>query len=148
MRSSCQLRRHAAKCVWNHPPGDEIYRKEPLSVFEICGKVFIRTWKQIYRIWIYRWLAYFLNLLIFYQIFRDTNSTAKAFAYLPNFSWTIKLCILTLNHSCSTWWQQQTHRDVILLVIFPKRKIRCSIIMWVVSWPYLHIKDRVMEDFW
>jgi hypothetical protein len=33
------LRRHAAKCVWNHPPGDEIYRKEPLSVFEICGKV-------------------------------------------------------------------------------------------------------------
>jgi histone acetyltransferase MYST2 len=38
MRSSCQLRRHAAKCVWNHPPGDEIYRKEPLSVFEICGK--------------------------------------------------------------------------------------------------------------
>jgi len=38
MRSSCQLRRHAAKCVWSHPPGDEIYRKEPISVFEICGK--------------------------------------------------------------------------------------------------------------
>ena len=33
-----QLRRHAAKCVWSHPPGDEIYRKEPISVFEICGK--------------------------------------------------------------------------------------------------------------
>ena len=31
-----QLRRHAAKCVWSHPPGDEIYRKEPISVFEIC----------------------------------------------------------------------------------------------------------------
>ena len=47
MRSSCQLRRHAAKCVWNHPPGDEIYRKEPLSVFEICGKVFM-PWKNLY----------------------------------------------------------------------------------------------------
>ena len=22
MRSSCQLRRHAAKCVWSHPPGN------------------------------------------------------------------------------------------------------------------------------
>ncbi|QQP41640.1 Histone acetyltransferase, partial [Caligus rogercresseyi] len=24
-------------CVWKHPPGDEIYRKDKLSVFEICG---------------------------------------------------------------------------------------------------------------
>ena len=38
MKSSTVLRRHAAKCVWKHPPGDEIYRKEKLSVFEICGK--------------------------------------------------------------------------------------------------------------
>ena len=38
LKSATQLRRHAAKCVWNHPPGDEIYRKEPISVFEICGK--------------------------------------------------------------------------------------------------------------
>ena len=32
------MRRHESKCIWCHPPGDEIYRKEPLSVFEICGK--------------------------------------------------------------------------------------------------------------
>ena len=38
LKSATQLRRHAVKCVWNHPPGDEIYRKEPVSVFEICGK--------------------------------------------------------------------------------------------------------------
>ena len=38
LKSATQLRRHAKKCVWNHPPGDEIYRKEPISVFEICGK--------------------------------------------------------------------------------------------------------------
>ena len=37
-KSATQLRRHSVKCVWNHPPGDEIYRKEPISVFEICGK--------------------------------------------------------------------------------------------------------------
>ena len=38
MRSAMVLKRHAAKCVWKHPPGDEIYRKDKLSVFEICGK--------------------------------------------------------------------------------------------------------------
>eukprot|EP00095_Tigriopus_kingsejongensis_P006180 maker-scaffold191_size271209-snap-gene-1.32 protein:Tk06180 transcript:maker-scaffold191_size271209-snap-gene-1.32-mRNA-1 annotation:"histone acetyltransferase kat7" len=38
MKSATVLRRHAAKCVWKHPPGDEIYRKDKLSVFEICGK--------------------------------------------------------------------------------------------------------------
>merc|ERR1712173_302742 len=38
LKSATQLRRHAMKCVWNHPPGDEIYRKEPISVFEVCGK--------------------------------------------------------------------------------------------------------------
>ena len=27
-----------AKCVWKHPPGDEIYRKGSVSVFEVDGK--------------------------------------------------------------------------------------------------------------
>ena len=38
--SRCQhtYLRHASKCKWMHPPGDEIYRKGNLSVFEIDGK--------------------------------------------------------------------------------------------------------------
>ncbi|KAG1682347.1 Histone acetyltransferase KAT7 [Nymphon striatum] len=32
------MRRHAAKCVWRRPPGDEIYRKENVSVFEVDGQ--------------------------------------------------------------------------------------------------------------
>ena len=27
-----------AKCVWRHPPGDEIYRKANISMFEVDGK--------------------------------------------------------------------------------------------------------------
>lgn len=27
-----------AKCVWKHPPGDEVYRKGSISVFEVDGK--------------------------------------------------------------------------------------------------------------
>jgi histone acetyltransferase MYST2 len=41
MKSKIVLKRHAAKCVWSHPPGDEIYRKDKLSVFEICGKRYL-----------------------------------------------------------------------------------------------------------
>uniref|UniRef100_A0A336M0C9 Histone acetyltransferase n=1 Tax=Culicoides sonorensis TaxID=179676 RepID=A0A336M0C9_CULSO len=32
------MKRHAAKCVWRHPPGDEIYRKGKLGVWQIDGK--------------------------------------------------------------------------------------------------------------
>ena len=35
MKFSSVMKRHASKCVWKHPPGDEIYRKDKLSVFEV-----------------------------------------------------------------------------------------------------------------
>ncbi|XP_055123604.1 histone acetyltransferase KAT7-like [Symphalangus syndactylus] len=38
MKSQTILHRHMAKCVWKHPPGDEIYRKGSISVFEVDGK--------------------------------------------------------------------------------------------------------------
>ena len=38
MKSATILRRHTAKCVWRHPPGDEIYRKCNISFFEVDGK--------------------------------------------------------------------------------------------------------------
>uniref|UniRef100_A0A672IVU5 Histone acetyltransferase n=1 Tax=Salarias fasciatus TaxID=181472 RepID=A0A672IVU5_SALFA len=37
MKSQTILRRHMAKCVWKHPPGDEVYRKGSISVFEVDG---------------------------------------------------------------------------------------------------------------
>eukprot|EP00794_Sanderia_malayensis_P011203 gene11203-12378_t len=38
MKSATILRRHMAKCLWRHPPGDEIYRKDSMSVFEVDGE--------------------------------------------------------------------------------------------------------------
>ncbi|KAJ8317051.1 hypothetical protein KUTeg_004955 [Tegillarca granosa] len=38
MKTATILRRHMAKCVWRHPPGDEIYRKNNISMFEVDGK--------------------------------------------------------------------------------------------------------------
>ncbi|KAL7301405.1 hypothetical protein TKK_0005848 [Trichogramma kaykai] len=31
-------RRHKEKCVWRHPPGHEVYRKEKIGVWEVDGK--------------------------------------------------------------------------------------------------------------
>lgn len=35
MRSKNILQRHTKKCGWFHPPANEIYRKDDLSVFEV-----------------------------------------------------------------------------------------------------------------
>lgn len=37
MKTETVYKRHMAKCTVRHPPGDEIYRKDELSVFEIDG---------------------------------------------------------------------------------------------------------------
>ncbi|CAG0919080.1 unnamed protein product [Notodromas monacha] len=37
MNSRTPLSRHMQKCVWRHPPGDEIYRKDKLGIWEVDG---------------------------------------------------------------------------------------------------------------
>lgn len=51
-----QLERHMKKCVMRHPPGDEIYRHESLSVFQVDGK---------------RQRVYSQNLCLFAKLFLD-----------------------------------------------------------------------------
>ncbi|XP_065353390.1 histone acetyltransferase KAT7 isoform X2 [Cloeon dipterum] len=38
MKTRTVLKRHLAKCVWRHPPGEEVYRKDKISVWEVDGK--------------------------------------------------------------------------------------------------------------
>ncbi|XP_061432463.1 histone acetyltransferase KAT7-like [Lethenteron reissneri] len=49
MKSPTILRRHMAKCVWKHPPGDEIYRNGSVSVFEVDGKKNKVAWARACR---------------------------------------------------------------------------------------------------
>ncbi|XP_059055447.1 histone acetyltransferase KAT7 [Achroia grisella] len=37
-RCAAGAARHRAKCVWRHPPGDEVYRKDNLSVWQVDGR--------------------------------------------------------------------------------------------------------------
>ena len=50
------LKRHMIKCSWRHPPGNEIYRKNNLSVFEVDGK---------------QCKAYCQNVCLFAKLFLD-----------------------------------------------------------------------------
>ncbi|KAF5275813.1 hypothetical protein FQA39_LY06673 [Lamprigera yunnana] len=38
MKSRTVLLRHVVKCVWRHPPGEEVYRRDKISVWEVDGK--------------------------------------------------------------------------------------------------------------
>lgn len=38
MKSRTILQQHMKKCGWFHPPANEIYRKNNVSVFEVCFK--------------------------------------------------------------------------------------------------------------
>ncbi|XP_063932651.1 histone acetyltransferase KAT7 isoform X2 [Zophobas morio] len=38
MKTRTVLQRHVVKCVWRHPPGEEVYRKDRISVWEVDGK--------------------------------------------------------------------------------------------------------------
>ncbi|XP_048480330.1 histone acetyltransferase KAT7 [Plutella xylostella] len=37
-KSQSGANRHKGKCVWRHPPGDEVYRKNSLSVWQVDGR--------------------------------------------------------------------------------------------------------------
>eukprot|EP00033_Pygsuia_biforma_P002716 GCRY01003000.1.p1 GENE.GCRY01003000.1~~GCRY01003000.1.p1 ORF type:complete len:468 (+),score=81.00 GCRY01003000.1:179-1582(+) len=56
MSSSAQLHRHVKKCTLRHPPGNEIYRKDAISVFEVDGD---------------RQRLYSQNLALFAKMFLD-----------------------------------------------------------------------------
>ena len=56
MKSATILKRHTSKCVWRHPPGEEVYRKDKISVWEVDGK---------------RYKAYCQNLCLLAKFFLD-----------------------------------------------------------------------------
>lgn len=91
-----------AKCVWKHPPGDEVYRKGSISVFEVDGKKNkVRLWCRLFDGYLFLsgqqdWLP--KNVL--------PRFTARIYVYLPNFSWTTKLCTMMWSLFSSMWWRR------------------------------------------
>lgn len=93
-----------AKCVWKHPPGDEIYRKGAISVFEVDGKknkvdlppgLLIIKYQSVH---ILICDSASLTLAFFFFFCRFI---AKTCVCLPNCSWTTKHCTTTWSRSSS-----------------------------------------------
>lgn len=100
MKTATILRRHMAKCVWRHPPGDEIYRKTSISVFEVDGKknkVYCQNLCLLAKLFLDHKTLYFdVEPFLFYVMTENDNSGCHIVGYFSK----EKNSFLNYNVSC------------------------------------------------
>ncbi|XP_077591478.1 histone acetyltransferase KAT7-like isoform X2 [Stigmatopora nigra] len=100
MKSQTILRRHMAKCVWKHPPGDEIYRKGNISVFEVDGKknkIYCQNLCLLAKLFLdHKTLYYDVEPFLFY-VMTDVDNTG---CHLVGYFSKEKNSFLNYNVSC------------------------------------------------
>ncbi|XP_057201792.1 histone acetyltransferase KAT7a isoform X3 [Triplophysa rosa] len=100
MKSQTILRRHMAKCVWKHPPGDEIYRKGAISVFEVDGKknkIYCQNLCLLAKLFLdHKTLYYDVEPFLFY-VMTDADNTG---CHLVGYFSKEKNSFLNYNVSC------------------------------------------------
>ncbi|XP_064651228.1 histone acetyltransferase KAT7-like [Lineus longissimus] len=107
MKTSTILRRHLAKCVWRHPPGDEIYRKGAISVFEVDGKrnkIYCQNLCLLAKLFLdHKTLYYDVEPFLFYVMTTANNHGCHIVGYFSKekksfLNYNVS-CILTLPQS-------------------------------------------------
>ncbi|XP_073428923.1 histone acetyltransferase KAT7 isoform X4 [Dendrobates tinctorius] len=100
MKSQTILRRHMAKCVWKHPPGDEIYRKVSISVFEVDGKknkIYCQNLCLLAKLFLdHKTLYYDVEPFLFYVMTEADNTGCHLIGYFSK----EKNSFLNYNVSC------------------------------------------------
>ncbi|XP_060921202.1 histone acetyltransferase KAT7-like isoform X1 [Labrus mixtus] len=100
MKSQTILRRHLAKCVWKHPPGDEIYRKTNISVFEVDGKknkIYCQNLCLLAKLFLdHKTLYYDVEPFLFYVMTEADNTGCHLVGYFSK----EKNSFLNYNVSC------------------------------------------------
>uniref|UniRef100_A0A8C6SY01 Histone acetyltransferase n=1 Tax=Neogobius melanostomus TaxID=47308 RepID=A0A8C6SY01_9GOBI len=100
MKSQTILRRHMAKCVWKHPPGDEIYRKSNISVFEVDGKknkIYCQNLCLLAKLFLdHKTLYYDVEPFLFYVMTEADNTGCHLVGYFSK----EKNSFLNYNVSC------------------------------------------------
>uniref|UniRef100_A0A3Q2QZC5 Histone acetyltransferase n=1 Tax=Fundulus heteroclitus TaxID=8078 RepID=A0A3Q2QZC5_FUNHE len=100
MKSETILRRHMAKCVWKHPPGDEIYRKGNISVFEVDGKknkIYCQNLCLLAKLFLdHKTLYYDVEPFLFYVMTEADNTGCHLVGYFSK----EKNSFLNYNVSC------------------------------------------------
>ncbi|XP_053367697.1 histone acetyltransferase KAT7 [Clarias gariepinus] len=100
MKSQTILRRHMAKCVWKHPPGDEVYRKGAISVFEVDGKknkIYCQNLCLLAKLFLdHKTLYYDVEPFLFYVMTEADNTGCHLVGYFSK----EKNSFLNYNVSC------------------------------------------------
>ncbi|KAM9456885.1 histone acetyltransferase KAT7a isoform 2-T2 [Clarias gariepinus] len=100
MKSQTILRRHMVKCVWKHPPGDEIYRKGAISVFEVDGKknkIYCQNLCLLAKLFLdHKTLYYDVEPFLFYVMTEADNTGCHLVGYFSK----EKNSFLNYNVSC------------------------------------------------
>lgn len=102
MRSHSVLNRHLEKCLWRHPPGREIYRKDSLSFFEVDGKfnkIYCQNLCLLAKLFLdHKTLYYDVEPFLFYVLTQYSEETGS-FQMIGYFS-KEKQSIMNYNLSC------------------------------------------------
>ncbi|KAJ8250762.1 hypothetical protein COCON_G00226840, partial [Conger conger] len=100
IRSRNILHSHSKKCGWFHPPANEIYRKDDLSVFEVDGnasKVFCQNLCLLAKLFLdHKTLHYDVDPFLFYILTRNDDQGCHLVGYFSK----EKLCQQKYNVSC------------------------------------------------
>ena len=100
MKSRIILKTHRAKCQWFHPPGNEIYRKADLSVFEVDGmasKIYCQNLCLLAKLFLdHKTLYYDVEPFLFYVLTKNDRKGCHLVGYFSK----EKSCQQKYNVSC------------------------------------------------
>lgn len=102
MKSHSVLNRHLEKCLWRHPPGREIYRKDGLSFFEVDGKfnkIYCQNLCLLAKLFLdHKTLYYEVEPFLFY-VLTKYNEESGSYEMIGYFS-KEKQSVMNYNLSC------------------------------------------------
>ncbi|XP_065669066.1 histone acetyltransferase KAT6A isoform X1 [Hydra vulgaris] len=100
MKTRTILKRHLMKCHWSHPPADEIYKKDNLSVFEVDGavsKIYCQNLCLLAKLFLdHKTLYYDVEPFLFYVLTKNDNTGSHLVGYFSK----EKACQQKYNVSC------------------------------------------------
>ncbi|XP_051472340.1 histone acetyltransferase KAT6B isoform X2 [Apus apus] len=100
MKSKNILLRHSRKCGWFHPPANEIYRRNDLSVFEVDGnvsKIYCQNLCLLAKLFLdHKTLYYDVEPFLFYVLTKNDEKGCHLVGYFSK----EKLCQQKYNVSC------------------------------------------------
>ncbi|VDK84519.1 unnamed protein product [Litomosoides sigmodontis] len=104
MKSLEMRQRHSERCQLRHPPGNEIYRKDGVSVFEVdgyCSRIYCQNICLLAKLFLdHKTLYYDVEPFLFYVVTRNDSSGCHFVGYFSKEKYSAQKynlsCIMTL----------------------------------------------------